>query len=131
MSTTRLVTLALASATLATSACFITTRPAPQPGMAGNTISWSTNLSGTAGGVGSQFVFMCPAGGSPSAVWGTDIYSDDSSVCTAAVHAGVIGWGGGVVRVVIQPGQSGYMPSYRNGVNSSSWGSWGRSFSFF
>ncbi len=109
--------------------CFVTT-PGPVVAGGGNAIDWSTNLQSFPGGVGTQMAFFCPAGGNPGTVWGTDIYSDDSSICGAAVHAGVIGFGGGAVRLVVQPGQSQYIPSSRNGVTTSAWGQWGRSFSF-
>jgi hypothetical protein len=63
-------------------------------------------------------------------LWGTDVYTDDSSICTAAVHAGVIPASGGDVTFVIEPGQEEYPASEQNGVTSSQWGSWERSFSF-
>ena len=63
-------------------------------------------------------------------VWGTDVYTDDSSVCHAAVHAGIIGFDGGVVTVVALPGRSSYAASERNGVVSSPWAGWGRSIAF-
>jgi hypothetical protein len=33
---------------------------------------------------------MCPAEGVENSLWGTEIYTDDSSVCTVAVHMGLI-----------------------------------------
>lgn len=63
-------------------------------------------------------------------VWGTDVYTDDSSVCRAAVHAGIIGFDGGVVTVVALPGRQSYAASERNGVVSERWASWGRSIAF-
>jgi hypothetical protein len=58
-------------------------------------------------------------------VWGTDIYTDDSRIATAAVHAGVLQAGQtGVVKVTIVEGQPGYRGSTRNGVTSSNYGSW-------
>lgn len=61
-------------------------------------------------------------------VWGTNPYTDDSAVCNAAIHAGVIGAGGGVVHLSPAPGQSSYRGSTRNGFSSSDYGSWPRSF---
>jgi hypothetical protein len=50
---------------------------------------------------------------------GTDIYTDDSALATAAVHAGVLGAGQtGVVRVTILEGQASYAGTTRNGVTS-------------
>src|SRR6266851_3375642 len=65
------------------------------------------------------------AGGAPGNVWGTDVYTDDSSVCTAAVHAGLISLaGGGAVEIEIRSGLPGYLGSSRNGVSSSGYGAW-------
>lgn len=63
-------------------------------------------------------------------VWGTNEYSDDSRICRAAVHSGVIGLNGGQVVIEATPGRSSYQPSTRNGVASRSWGSWQGSFRF-
>jgi len=98
----------------------------PTPPMAARTIDWSLDGADVVT-TGSTTLVFCPAG-SASSIWGTDVYTSDSSVCTAAVHAGVIGWGGGPVMVVGLPGQGGYPASMRNGVASRSWGSWGASF---
>jgi hypothetical protein len=61
-------------------------------------------------------------------VWGTNPYTDDSAVCSAAIHAGVIGPGGGVVHLSPAPGQSRYAGSTRNGFTTSDYGAWPRSF---
>jgi hypothetical protein len=58
-------------------------------------------------------------------LWGSDVYTSDSSVGTAAVHAGVLQPGEtGVVKVTIAPGRSAYESSTRNGVTSSNYRSW-------
>ncbi|WP_338865070.1 M57 family metalloprotease [Myxococcus stipitatus] len=62
------------------------------------------------------------------AVWGTDLYTDDSSVCDAGVHAGAIPATGGTVIVTIQPGQSSYTGSTRNGITTRAYGAWAGSF---
>ena len=64
--------------------------------------------------------------------YGTDIYTDDSSICTAAVHAGKFSLAaGGTVIVEIRAGQSSYTGSMRNGLTSNDYGSmWDGSFSF-
>jgi len=63
------------------------------------------------------------------AVWGTDVYTDDSSVCTSAVHAGLITLAsGGSVTIEMRPGQTSYEGSTRNGIISSPYGSWGGSY---
>lgn len=67
------------------------------------------------------------AGGS---VWGSDPYTGDSDLCTAAIHAGVVGPEGGPVRALPAPGQPAYQGSSRNGIVTSDWGSYGYSFTF-
>lgn len=62
-------------------------------------------------------------------VWGTDVYTDDSPVCLAAIHAGVVAAGAeSQVQVTWRPGQETYVGTPRNGVTSSDYGSWGGSF---
>jgi hypothetical protein len=75
--------------------------------------------------------YVCPPDGQAYTVWGTDIYTDDSSVCTAAVHAGLINFeDGGEVAIAIRGGESSYLGTTANGVTTMSYGSWGRSFVF-
>ncbi len=64
------------------------------------------------------------------AVWGTDLYTDDSSVCRAAVHAGVITASGGKVTVYPYVGQDSYNGSERSGVYWSDYGAFPGSFGF-
>lgn len=68
--------------------------------------------------------------GDPSgAVWGNEIYSDDSRLSAAAVHAGVLQAGEtGLVRVEILPGQESYASAEQNGVTSTAYGAWDGSF---
>lgn len=88
------------------------------------------NLVGYRNKVGSVYQFTV-TGASRGAVWGTDVYTDDSAVAVAAVHAGVLAAGEtGTVTITILPGQSSYPASTRNGVSSSSWGAWAGSYSF-
>ena len=92
---------------------------------------WSSNSDIYANTLGPRFTLSCPSGGTARTGWGTDVYTSDSSVCTAAVHAGLITLAeGGRVRVEIKAGQDAYQGSTRNGVTSQSYGSWGGSFSF-
>ncbi len=63
-------------------------------------------------------------------VWGSDIYTTDSSICRAAVHAGVITTSGGMVTVKSAKGCSSYEGAKKNGISSSKWGSFGSSFYF-
>jgi hypothetical protein len=91
---------------------------------------WAFSANGLRGRNGERFVHLCPAGGSQRAIWGTDLYTDDSPVCVAAVHVGAIGFAaGGRVTFEVRPGSSGYVGTLRNGVQSLNWsGSWGGSY---
>lgn len=68
------------------------------------------------------------AGGS---VWGTDVYTTDSRLAMAAVHAGVIKMGEtGVVRVKIIPSPPSYAGSSRHGVTTSAYGTYRAAYQF-
>ena len=85
-------------------------------------IEWSTRMTQFRSRIGQEFVFLCPANGRTGSLWGTGTYTDDSTVCTAAVHAGRISARkGGLIRVVMAPGQSSYLGSSRNRITSSSY----------
>jgi hypothetical protein len=58
------------------------------------------------------------------AVFGTDVYSDDSGICNAAVHAGVIDRQGGIVVVMSSGERQSFMGTARNGVQSRGYGRW-------
>ncbi|MFO0650109.1 MAG: LCCL domain-containing protein [Polyangiales bacterium] len=91
--------------------------------------SWAVNALSHRGHNGQTFTYRCSAGAAPRNVWGTGIYSDDSSVCTAAVHAGRINpAAGGVVTIEIRPGRARYAGSARNGVTSMTFAAWPGSF---
>lgn len=80
---------------------------------------------------GEEFEYTCSPGGNVGSIWGTDVYTDDSSVCTAAVHAGLITiQSGGAVTIEIRPGEDSYDGSEQNGVTSNDYGAWGGSFIF-
>jgi hypothetical protein len=90
---------------------------------------WSTTAEAFRGQDGGRASFDCPPGGTFGSVWGSGTYTDDSSVCTAGVHAGVISQqSGGVVIVEISPGLGSYQGSTANGVTSQDWGNWYGSF---
>ena len=71
-----------------------------------------------------------PAVGTVSgSVWGSDIYTDDSSPGAAAVHAGVLSVGEfGFLKITLLPGQARYEGSPRYGVMSQSFGGFDGSF---
>lgn len=72
---------------------------------------------------GERYAFRCPPGKPvPSRVSGSGPYTDDSSICTAAVHAGAIhAKDGGDVTIEIRPGEPRYAGSERNYVKSGSY----------
>ena len=63
-------------------------------------------------------------------VWGMDIYTGDSSICRAAIHAGVVGARGGPVTVIPQEGRRAYAGVTRNGVESQNYGAFASSYRF-
>ena len=92
---------------------------------------WYDSAVDFRGRTGERIVWECGPGPGPAElVWGTDIYSDDSFVCWAAVHAGALKVGEPAAIVIeILPGQSSYRGSERNGVVSMDWNTpWGGSF---
>jgi hypothetical protein len=94
-------------------------------------IGWDVDARTYNGMNYTRYVYTLPAGGTASDVWGTDTYTDDSSIGSAAVHAGLITFAdGGTVTIRILPGQSQYTGTTRNGVTSIDWGDWDGSFEF-
>ena len=88
------------------------------------------NLTAWRGRTG-QIVSFAVTPANNGTVWGTDIYTDDSSLAMAAVHAGLLLPGQtGIVTVVIRPGQNSYPGTARNGVQTQNFANWGGSFSF-
>ncbi len=97
----------------------------------GGTNPWAETAVSHRGSAGATFTQDCPAGGTLGPVWGTDVYSDDSSICSAAVHAGrIIVGSGGPVLVFVQPARATYVGSARHGVTSLSRAASPGSFSF-
>jgi hypothetical protein len=90
-------------------------RPPPPPPV----IGWDRTAAGRAPN-GRRFAFTCRPPARAAPVVGVDIYSWDSSICNAAVHAGVITSArGGTVTIEMRPGPETYAGSSRNGVNST------------
>jgi LCCL domain len=94
-------------------------------------IDWNTNASQISNRLDQEFSYQCPPNGVVNRIWGTDLYEYSSSICTAAVHKGIISnKRGGRVTVLIRPGANSYRGTTRNGVTSSNNGSSSSSFSF-
>jgi beta-lactamase regulating signal transducer with metallopeptidase domain len=68
-------------------------------------------------------VDLTVTGSSSAPIWGDGVYTDDSAVAVAAVHAGLLKIGEiGVVRATIMPPQEKYEGTSRNGIQSQSFG---------
>jgi hypothetical protein len=109
--------------------------PDSQGPSAGSVVAndWLASATALRGRTGEQFVFRCPPGGSTGrGPFGTDVYADHSSVCTAAVHAGLVTFAsGGSVTIEIRAGQDFYAGSPgQGGVTSASAGGWPGGFAF-
>jgi hypothetical protein len=79
--------------------------------------------------IGQTFVFEV-VGQAGSTIWGDGVYTDDSAIAVAAVHAGIVRVGEhALVQVRIMPGQASYNGTFRNGVRSNTYGPWEGSYS--
>src|SRR6202042_2601589 len=64
-------------------------------------------------------------------IYGEGIYTDDSTLATAAVHAGILKVGETKdIHVAILPGQQTYNGAFDFGISSSGYGSWQGSYKF-
>ena len=92
-------------------------------------IDWNTTGGGFKNDVGMTYKFQCPPNGKEGIIWGSDVYTADSSICTAAVHAGLFSLEeGGTVTVEFRPGRLTYGSTMRNGIKSNTFGEFSRSF---
>ena len=98
------------------------TSPTLAPAPAVHELDWRTspldlNLRGFNG---ERFRFHCPPGKPvPGQVIGSGPYTDASSICAAAVHAGVIrAASGGLVTIEVRPGQTHYVGSLSHYLRS-------------
>ena len=74
---------------------------------------------------GKIFAFRVTGTAAGGSVWGTDIYTTDSRLSMAAVHAGVVKVGEtGIVRLKIIPSPASYAGSTRNGITTSAYGTY-------
>ena len=87
------------------------------------------NLSTYQQQFGKELVFavtgFTPAPGANTSLWGTDIYTLDSNLAAAVVHAGLAKPGETVtvrVRIVQSPAQ--FVSTFRNNVNSTAYGAY-------
>jgi hypothetical protein len=71
--------------------------------------------------IGESFFFQA-TGDTRGPLWGTDIYTSDSNLGMACVHAGILKVGeSGIVKVTMVTPIPVFSGSTRNGVTSSTW----------
>jgi hypothetical protein len=86
------------------------------------------NLTNFASQTGKSFHFTV-TGNTDGSIYGSDLYTTDSTLATAAVHAGLLRNGEtGVLKVTIEPGAASYASTTRNGVTSYDWGQYHASY---
>ncbi|HEV3257510.1 MAG TPA: LCCL domain-containing protein [Gemmataceae bacterium] len=95
---------------------FDVAKAAPDPG----------NLTALQNQIGKTFVFKVTGAATGGWIWGTNVYTSDSTLAIVAVHAGIVKPGKtGVVKVTIVAPLAAYEGSTRNGVTSQPYGPWG------
>jgi Ca2+-binding EF-hand superfamily protein len=86
----------------------------------------------TLGGIPAEsgdFFYFELTGAIHGGIWGTDIYTYDSPMATAAVHAGILRLGEtGLVKVTVLPGYPQYAGTVANGVTTQGFGAYPKSF---
>jgi hypothetical protein len=86
------------------------------------------NLMGLCNEVG-QIHYFRVLGADTGSVWGTDVYTADSALSSAAVHAGAVPLGESqVVRVTVVEPLKQYQGSTRNDITTHSFGPFGSAF---
>lgn len=81
------------------------------------------NMNGLCGTVGATYYFRV-TGITEGQIWGTDIYTRDSALGAAGVHAGLLKPGETkVLRITVAPAQEQYSGTTRHGVTTSDYGS--------
>ncbi len=117
-----------------TDGAVVTPAPAPAPAAAPSTLAGSgtaesphkadCNVTALAIGksAGQTDHVQCPAGCTSGSVWGTGLYTGDSRLCAAAVHAGALpGAAAGTVIVTLAGPSANFVGTDANGVMSLSW----------
>jgi hypothetical protein len=94
----------------------------PGPALDRKLIPWNRDARFERHRLWQEFPFRCPPSGEINPIYGTDIYSYGSSICSAAVHVGLFdAVTGGDMTIRILGPRSGFEPSTRHGVSSSPW----------
>jgi hypothetical protein len=78
--------------------------------------------------IGATYYFRV-TGEATGSLWGTDVYTGDSSIAAAAVHAGVVTVGEtAAVKVTVEQPLAQYHGSVRHGVTSHDFGQYGTAY---
>ncbi len=78
--------------------------------------------------IGATYYFRVTGEGAGS-LWGTDVYTGDSAIAVAAVHAGLLKVGEtAVLKVTVEQPLTRYQGSVRNGVTSHEFGQYGTAY---
>ncbi len=101
-------------------------------------IGWSSRLSSMGldkpDDIGKRYTFYCQAASENliySPIWGTNIYTVNSDICTTAVHSGmIVAQQGGEVTIELLKGQKFYTGSHKNNITSQDYRESNISFSF-
>ena len=82
--------------------------------------------------VGKVVTFVCPSTlAKTREIWGTDVYLDESPICAAALHAGVLTPGtSSQVTIKMGAGAESFQGTTRNGVTSLPYGPWSSTYTF-
>ena len=87
-----------------------------------------TNFVELADPVGSTYYFRV-TGRDAGTAWGTDVYTGDSAIAVAAVHAGLVKPGDtAILKVVSVPPPATFAGSARHGVTTHDFGRYGSAF---
>lgn len=100
-------------------------------------IGWNSRLSSMGldeeDNIGKEYTFYCQPSSEKSIhapVWGTDVYTANSGICSTAVHFGMISSEGGEVTVKLLEGKNFYTGSDKNDVASRDYRGTDFSFTF-
>ena len=91
----------------------------------------SSNVA-TYRGQNGKIIMPTVTGSTSGRIWGGsgNVYTDDSNLAAAAVHAGLVAPGQtAVIRVTVLPGRDSYPSISRNGISSIKYGKWHGSYS--
>ena len=97
-------------------------------GSENNSYATNINCQNKRGNIGNTYGYLIK-GSNEGSVWGDGIYTDDSNIAKAAVLEGKCQLGEEKEIIIkIVEGKSSYSSISKNGISSSSWGSWDGSY---